>query len=80
MLSHARFRIFNISGIAAFIIHIVYYGFHEDRPRHWSIIAQRSQLKNECPEPPDAPVTLILESDFRPIQKSALIVLIDVAI
>ena len=52
MLSHIRFRIFNLSGIAAFIKNIVYYGFHEHRPKYWSTIARKSQLKYECPEPP----------------------------
>ena len=80
MLSYVRFGIFNLSGIAAFIKHTVYYGFHEHRPKYWSIIARKSQLKNECPEPPNAPVTLTLESNYRPISKSAPIVLIDVAI
>ena len=80
MLSHIRFRIFNLSGIAAVIKHIVYYGFHEHRPKYWSTIARKSQLKYECPEPPNAPVTLTLESDYRPISKSAPIVLIDVAV
>ena len=74
------FRIFNLSGIAAVIKHIVYYGFHEHRPKYWSTIALKSQLKYECPDPPNAPVTLTLESDYRPISKSAQIVLIDVAV
>ena len=79
-LSNIRFRIFNLSGIAAFIKHIFYYGFHAHRPKYWSTIARKSQLKYECPEPPYAPVTLTLESDYRPISRSAPIVLIDVAI
>ena len=79
-MSHVRFRIFNLSGIAAFIKHTVYYGFHEHGPRFWSIIARKFQLKNECPEPPNAPVTRTVESIYRPISKSAPIVLIDVAI
>ena len=80
MLSHARFRILNLSGIAVFIKHIVYNGFHKHRPKYWSTIAQKFQLKYECPEPPNAPGTLTLESNYRPISKLAPIVLIDVAI